>query len=257
MNKFISFLFGLLPETAFKHHLRCFFYNRLQKNFKIHYNAGLYLVQYNGHTLKFTHNPYHLLMRDRDYSYKYNLQEGDSVVDAGAFYGVFTVFAAKTVGERGKVIALEPDLDNYKIVERHIALNQLNNVVLLGKGLWSTEGELHFASGKELGSTFIVDHDEPTQTTSIPVTTIDTIFQGIPVIKNIFIKMNIEGSEIEAVKGARQTITKYQPRFAIRTNHYVDGFYTDSRIEQELHNYGYRTESTVLSELSTFGWPEH
>lgn len=87
-----------------------------------------------------------------DYRLKeYDLKEGDVVIDAGAFPGVFTIYAAKKVGPEGKVIAFEPIPKNFEVLKENVELNRLNNVVLVRKGLWNKEEKAKFEI-KEGGS---------------------------------------------------------------------------------------------------------
>ena len=53
------------------------------------------------------------------------VRQGDTVADVGAFLGVYAIAAAKRVGPRGSVVALEPDPANFKWLRRHVALNHV------------------------------------------------------------------------------------------------------------------------------------
>ncbi len=221
------------------------------------YEKGIYIVSIDGHEIRFCHPPYHLINSDKDYTYKKKISEGDTVIDGGAFYGSFSIVSSFRVGPNGQVIAFEPDPGTLEILRKNIALNNIKNITIIQKGLWSEETELVFNAGKDLGSTFIVDGGgNDKNVIRIPVTTIDKVLESMPVKGDLFIKMNIEGSEIEAVKGAKKTIQAHKPAFSIRTNHYVDGVYTDKRVEQELNQYNYEVETTdTLHELTTFANP--
>jgi FkbM family methyltransferase len=60
-----------------------------------------------------------------------NLLPGDVFVDIGAFRGYVAVKAARRVGERGKVYAIEPIEENFRFVEHHRDVNRLENLVAL------------------------------------------------------------------------------------------------------------------------------
>ncbi|MEM3406001.1 MAG: FkbM family methyltransferase [Candidatus Pacearchaeota archaeon] len=59
------------------------------------------------------------------------LKKGDIVIDAGAYIGLFTLYASKKVGKNGLVIAYEPDPENYKNLLENIKLNKCKNVKLI------------------------------------------------------------------------------------------------------------------------------
>jgi len=63
------------------------------------------------------------------------LRPGHTVVDVGANIGCFTLLAARLVGPEGRVVAFEPDPKNLTQLQRNIALNRLNNVMVLPNAL--------------------------------------------------------------------------------------------------------------------------
>ena len=83
---------------------------------------------------------------------------------------------------------------------------------LISKGLWSSEKELHLKTN-DTASTISEDGD-----TEIQVDSIDHLI-GKPAT---FIKMDIEGSEYEALLGARNTILKCKPKLAICIYHKME-----------------------------------
>lgn len=228
----------------------------MQKTFHYSFKNKLFKVECNGIEMFFAENPFHLFQRDRDYFLQYKLKEGDTAIDAGAFIGVFSIYASKLVGTTGKVFSFEPDLNMLKRFRKHVELNNATNIHVIEKGLWSTETTLVFRGGLELGSSFIKGDDEG-ETIKLPVTSVDAVLGNQQVTGQLFIKMNIEGSEIEAVKGAAQTIQKYKPYFAIRTNHMVEGSFTDKRVEEELKTFNYKVKTLEqgVVELTTYGQP--
>lgn len=69
-----------------------------------------------------------------------DLKKGDVVFDVGAHIGSFTLKAARLVQEDGLVVAMEPELENYKILKENINLNNLDNVVPLPIALSDFQG---------------------------------------------------------------------------------------------------------------------
>lgn len=254
MSKLLSRLFALLPDSTFKNHLRCFLYNIIQKDFTIKFSKGIFTVTKDGIEMKFTENPFHIIQTDKDYFKHQSLQPGDVVIDAGTYIGVFTVYASKVIGSKGKVYAFEPDPQTLVKLKQNLKLNNVENVVLVEKGLWSEETQLVFEQGRELSSSFIVDNSRTgiNNIIKVPVTTIDKVLEAHTVEGGLFIKMNIEGSEIEALKGAIKITEQYRPSMVIRTNHIVNGHTTDKPVELFLKRFGYQTKTVQLAELTTF-----
>ncbi len=107
------------------------------------------------------------------------------------------------------MFAFEPDPHTLTRLRETLELNNVTNVSIISKGLWSENTTLSFEAVRELGSSFVTENeDNMVEKIEVPVTTIDTVMKDIDVKNKIFIKMNIEGSEIEAVKGAEIKIKK-------------------------------------------------
>src|SRR5262245_53848072 len=135
------------------------------------------------------------------------LKPGDNVVEAGANIGTHTLPLAKLVGPTGRVWALEPQQLVYQILCANLALNEIENVE-----------PLHAAAGTMRGETLIPRVGYGTNinfgaistgagTDKVPVVTIDEF--GLKHCK--LIKVDVEGHEIEVLKGAAQTIARLRP----------------------------------------------
>lgn len=120
--------------------------------------------------------------------------------------------------ECDKVIAFEPDRRCVKICEEALTkMPKLGKVTeLVPKGLWSSETELVFNEMGNYGSSSFVRNKGRGKEQVIPTTSIDIAAHGEPVT---FIKMDVEGAELEALKGAQSTIRKYHPTLAISIYH--------------------------------------
>ena len=120
--------------------------------------------------------------------------------------------------ECNKVVAFEPDKRCVKICEYVLEkMPRLQEVVqLVPKGLWSGETELVFNEVDNYGSSSFIIRKGDGNEQVIPTASIDEIMDGGPVT---FIKMDIEGAELEALKGAKETIKRYHPTLAISIYH--------------------------------------
>ena len=135
--------------------------------------------------------------------------ENEVFIDAGCYNGITTLdFIDFCDGRYNKIFGFEPDPSNFaKTVER---LQEQKNIVLFNKGVWSNEAELSFEAINSEGSHFTRDGQ-----TMILVTSIDKSVNE----PATFIKMDVEGSELEALRGARETIRKNRPKLAICIYH--------------------------------------
>ena len=154
-----------------------------------------------------------------------SLKPGDIVFDCGASVGVFTRKALK-LGAK-KVVAVEPAPESLECLRRNFESEiRDGRVVVVPKGVFDHGGELSFLDMKAnpMGSRFIL-HPGPGLTPSLvtlPITTIDALVEELALPRVDFIKMDIEGSERYALKGAERTVKRFHPRMAICTYHLRD-----------------------------------
>ncbi|MBI5001487.1 MAG: FkbM family methyltransferase [Euryarchaeota archaeon] len=255
-------IFGLLPERSIKHKIRCIYYNNFKDiDFQLSYKKGHYTVTFkDGIVIKFYNNPCGILTEIvKEYFLKYKLKKGDIVIDAGAWFGPFAIYAASQIGPTGKVIVFEPDPLNYIDLKNNILLNNLNNIVAINKGLWNTKSTLRFFSiGKYSGGSHILFDDSLKENkgyVEISVVSLDEELklQGISQVD--FIKMDIEGAEIEAIEGSKNILQNRNTNLAIATYHIRNGEMTCKKVEHLLKSYGYYVESLNPHHLTTYATP--
>ncbi len=77
------------------------------------------------------------------------VRPGDTVVDAGANMGYYTIIGSRLVGDKGKIYAFEPDPSNFALLEKNVKLNGCTNVVLERKALSDRKGALKLFIARE------------------------------------------------------------------------------------------------------------
>jgi len=135
------------------------------------------------------------------------LSDGKGVfVDVGAHVGKYTVLAARLLGSRGHVVAIEPDPANFAALTANVALNRLDNVHALNVGCWSSDGEmlLHRQVGNLGGHSFI----DSTQggAISVPVRTLDHVLAQVGTEHVDAMKLDVQRAESEVLLGASSTL---------------------------------------------------
>ena len=148
------------------------------------------------------------------------LSEGNVVFDLGAAIGVFSQYAA---GKGCRVYAMEPSERNYEYLRRLDSVFPESRIYLSKLGVADYSGRHTFYTGGEsLGYDGFRRMPDLTEETEIHVTTIDDFVCSENLERVDFIKANIEGAERLMLDGARDTIRKFHPKLALRTNHYPD-----------------------------------
>jgi FkbM family methyltransferase len=186
----------------------------------------------------------------KGYELKRKLQPGDVVVDAGAYPGDYAIFAARKVGPSGRVICFEPGENNRAVLEKNVRGEGLSNVTIVPKGLWKEDAVLQFRQDG-LASTAL---DPSAGGDSIAVTTLDAELARLAVKSIQVLKMDIEGAEIEAIQGAKETLLRSRAYVCIASYHVVNGENTSRFLEEFLRGIGYHAETGYPKHLTTYGW---
>ena len=161
---------------------------------------------------------------------------GDTVIDAGGCYGDTALYFAHKAGETGRVFSFEFMPENIKIFQRNLLLNPglAAHIEIVPNPLWSVSGENLFVEGIGPAAQVTATPKE-SATTQVETLSIDDLVQRQNLARVDFIKMDIEGAELEALKGAETTIHRDRPKLAISVYHQLHDFW---RIPQWIDSLG-------------------
>jgi len=139
------------------------------------------------------------------------LKPGDCFVDVGANIGLMSMFTAQCVGPSGKILAFEAHPLTSEILRKNILLNGYQNIVVLNYALGSTEGKAKIYDNWQVnrGGASLVVKSEGSDSHEINVQRLDSVWQENLIPK--VMKIDVEGFELEVLKGAAATIEKYHP----------------------------------------------
>ncbi len=183
---------------------------------------------------------------ESEYFHWFTPSPGDTVFDLGANIGIATLVLAEKVGKGGRVIAVEPDPENFEYLQRNVAKHELPQVTLVqcavsdhdGNSMFFAEGSMF--SGLASARQDAVFRESIGATIEVPTRTLASLMTefGTP----SFIKMDIEGAEIEALSGARAALEAH-PAIACETNHIRGNTRTQFAVEEMLRLAGYTVET--------------
>jgi FkbM family methyltransferase len=150
---------------------------------------------------------------------KKHIGPGSIVLDVGANIGLYTLEAAKAVGATGRVIAIEASPGHISTIGKSVGLNGFQNVDIISSAVGDVEGmtTLTLPEGANHGM-FTLGSVAGSVTMRVNVKRIDDILDEQNVLSVDFIKMDIEGSELVALKGATQTLKGFRPTILIELN---------------------------------------
>ena len=155
------------------------------------------------------------------------IHPGDIVLDCGASDGDFTREALRAGA--AKVIAIEISPSSAECIRRNTAAEiAAGRVVVYPKGVWDREDQLtlNVDDTNFAANSVVLRPDESHPSIQVPLTTIDRIVAELNLPRVDFIKMDVEGAEVKAIAGARETLLRFKPRLSIATEHKPDDEFT-------------------------------
>lgn len=165
-------------------------------------------------------------------------REGDCVIDAGGCYGDTALYFAHEVGPRGRVFSFEFAPDNLRIHEQNMNLNPElgRRIEVVSNALWDVSGKALYFRAFGPATQVTAGQEHPFEDSLLVATvSIDDFVREQSLPRVDFIKMDIEGAELRALRGADETIHAFKPGLAISIYHSANDFLD---IPSHLHGLG-------------------
>ena len=154
-----------------------------------------------------------------------NVSKSSVVYDIGAHVGFYTLLASDLVGKNGKVIAFEPVPQNLKYLKKHLEINRCTNVIVIEAAVSDKSGISFFDEGPNSS----VGHlSEDNSSLTVETVSIDELIMRGEIPPPNYVKIDIEGAELLALKGAKSTFRTYSPNIFLATHsHRVHNVHID------------------------------
>jgi FkbM family methyltransferase len=167
---------------------------------------------------------YYMSEADSSFSLLDFIEEGDWVLDIGGNIGQTALRIGQKTGLTGKVISFEPYPDTFKKFERNLSLNpSYKNVIKVeNMGIGDKQDRLRMYRDctTNSGGNRIVHEkvNAATEFVEVKVDTLDNYLEKSGLKKIDFIKIDVEGFELNVLKGAVSALLTYKPRLFIEVN---------------------------------------
>jgi FkbM family methyltransferase len=156
--------------------------------------------------------------------------KGRDFVDGGAFIGDSALVLSEFKPRR--IYAFEPLGENYNLLLKTIQLNNLQSIVIpVKKALGSTRGTLRVI--QQESASFVSDIYKLNKGEEVEVVTLDDFIEENNIDAGL-IKLDVEGYELEVLKGAEETIRKHKPVMSIAVYHRGQDFFETPRLVKSL-----------------------
>jgi FkbM family methyltransferase len=134
---------------------------------------------------------------------------GMTFLDIGANIGYYAALASGRIGPQGRIIALEPDPENFRYLQQNVAANGATNAICVQKAAASENGILRLHVNKDnRGDNRLYANELCDNSFEVEVTTIDALLEGCGVERVDLVKIDVQGFEGHVLGGMKRTIQR-------------------------------------------------
>ena len=199
--------------------------------------------------------------REQDILEHFNPKKNDTVVDIGAHLGRYALISSNRVGKEGKVITIEANPLVFEKLKKNLELNKITNTICLNYAVYSEKTKIKLFIRKEestnteysLRNTVMVDRDklmverskDVERVLEVNADTLDNIMDLNDIKQESvnWIKIDVEGAELEVLKGATNVLSKSKDISILIEIHDVgNGKTLYQPIMDLLNNYNFKKE---------------
>lgn len=183
-----------------------------------------------------------------------NVRPGDLAIDGGAFWGDTALWLAEQCGEGGSVVAFEADPSHVPVLRANLSAAGAvgARVTVREQALWDDEATLRFASHGP-ASTAVLDGE-----LRVASVALDRLVERGELERLDFLKLDVEGAELAALRGAAGALRRFRPRMAIAVYHRARDVLDIPRwIDAHVAGYDFALTHRSVNRFETilFAWP--
>ncbi len=249
LQKVLRIALRALPLLRGKHRLVTYlgkYLGRPQDPVAVRLINGARMFLHNGR-----YDFWYLGIQDPDVTYAFlhqmnRLPLGAAVIDVGANVGYLTCLAAQHLRRSGKgvVYAFEPHPLAYLCLKKNVEFNGFTNVVLVQSAVSDQNGKTQLFTNREdtVFSSIARASPDLNPTEICETVALDSFFQEIPDVAPALMKIDIQGAELLALRGAKGLLERHHPAILLEEWPYgYESFgYSVRELKQFLRGFGYR-----------------
>ena len=168
------------------------------------------------------------------------------LIDCGSNFGFYSLFDC-SLSNKNKVISIEASPDTFKEFKNNIDLNKFNNIKYFNKAVSHVDNAIVELkeSEKDWESSIISSDYKVINSIKIDTITLDTVLrEEILNEETLIIKIDVEGSDLDVLAGAKKIIQQYKPIIIIEFSRYIT--------QNQRFNYDYLKAFLVQNEYEIY-----
>jgi FkbM family methyltransferase len=146
--------------------------------------------------------------------FQVTIKAGDVVYDIGANVGFYTLLSSILVGTEGRVYAFEPLRNNLRDLHKHLEMNRVSNCTVIEGAVSSEQGEGRFDPSRNRSQGRLSE----TGTVVVRKVSLDSLLRQRTISPPSLMKIDIEGGEVECLRGGIELIRSYRPTIFLATH---------------------------------------
>lgn len=147
------------------------------------------------------------------------LRPGQTAIDVGANLGYFTAVMAQCVGAEGRVWAFEPVPETFELLKLCTSLNGYQHVTPVPVALGAADGSTEITYDRRHSGIATIHPDQVAgETQRVPLRCLDALVAAGEVGRPDLMKVDVEGHELDVLRGARETILEAAPTIVFELN---------------------------------------
>lgn len=171
---------------------------------------------------------------------RYQVKAGDSVSEMGGYQGFCSIKLAQQVGPSGQVVAIEPMEDNFRLLKKNKEANNLSQLHVINRAVWDKEKMVSFQRRKGDGQSSSIEMSyENANSYEVKAETLDNIFSQFEKKANDFMIIQLNGAEINALRGLHSF---YPKNLSIAARYDTENEDAALSIKKILEDRGYSVE---------------
>ena len=172
------------------------------------------------------------------------VSEGNRLIDIGANAGYFSLIAGKYGRADLKHVAVEPVPENIRLLKSHLSENDIQNVIIEPMAISDKEGEIEFSNSSNLAANTYKTESSifSEETIKVKTSSLDAFASKYQLDSNCLIKIDVEGAELDVLKGGASFLRKFHPELVLATHdNHIPGI--KNACLEFLQKLGYRVET--------------
>jgi len=181
------------------------------------------------------------------------LRNGMVCVDIGSNIGYYALLESKIVGKNGKVFCIEPSPKNFNYLNNNLKLQNSSNTETFEMAIGNQDGTTKLTVGNKSNHAKVISEDETIpndlDVISVPIKKLDTFVQEQNISKIDFVRMDVEGFELNVIEGMKYVLRKLRPMIQIEVHKMFLGTEYTKKLLESLKDEGYDIKYYVPKDM--------